>query len=162
MARRLAGVLALVLVLGLAGCTPAPHGGVALHRLPDGTVELLFRPCPGKRVWNVIVRQVNTGADRFAWHIDGVTSSPDIRSVRVFSAPDGWTVAENNLTALEPGVSYVVTATMGSVIQSEVGFTVEDLDGLAAGKVLGRGDTNKPAQLTMDEFATVAAKDCHK
>jgi hypothetical protein len=164
MIRRSAGLVAgLTLVLGLAGCTPAPHGGVALRRTADGTAELLFRPCPGERVWTVIVRQENTGGDRYAWQINAATTSaPDIGSVRVFTAPDGWTTVESNLTSFEPGVSYVVTAYLGSVIASDVMFTVADLDGLAAGKVLGRGDTNKPAQLTMDQFAKVAAKDCPK
>jgi hypothetical protein len=162
-ARRLTALaVALALVLGLAGCTPAPHGGMALRHAADGAVELLLRPCPGKRAWTVIVRQEGTGADRYAWHITGDSASPPIDSVRMFEAPEGWTTDESNLTALEPGVSYVVTAFLGAVIASDVMFTVADLDGLPAGKVLGRGDTNKPAQLTMDEFAKVAAKDCPK
>jgi hypothetical protein len=163
MFRRYAGLVAgLTLVLGLAGCTPAPEGKVALRSTGDGGVELLFRPCSGQRLWSVIVREQNTGADRYAWHIDAPSSAPEISSVRVFETPEGWTLAEDNLTGFEPGVSYVVTAYVGSVIASEVGFTVADLDGLPAGKVLGRGETSKPAQLTMDEFAKVAAKDCPK
>ena len=161
--RRILGFVAgLTLVLGLAGCTPAPEGKVALRSSGDGGVELLFRPCPGQRLWSVIVRQEGTGADRYAWHVDGPSSSPELTSVRVFETPEGWTLAEDNLTGFEPGVSYVVTAFVGSVIASEVMFTVADLDALPAGKVLGRGNTNKPAQLTMDEFAKVAAKDCPK
>jgi hypothetical protein len=110
-------------------------------------------------VWSVIVRQENTGADRYAWHIDGGPSSPEIGSVRVFETPDGWTTAESNLTALEPGVSYVVTVVPG--IGHLVGGRVH---GRRPGRAVrrqgpGQGRTlNKPAQLTMDEFAKVARR----
>jgi hypothetical protein len=134
---------------------------VAVH-LVDGEVELLFAPCPGKRVHDVIVREVGAEAEtERIWHVSGGPDSATITSLRLFEVPDGWVTGAHDLTELDPELSYRILAEADSVEESLVsGVTLDALAALGDDQVLGPGERHAAVAMSRAEFEEKAAEPC--
>ena len=160
--RRLSAAIAVVLAAAvLTGCSPPLYHQVAVH-LVDGEVELLFAPCPGKRVHDVIVREVEDGVDTDrVWHVSGGPDSATVTSLRLFEVPEGWVIGNDSLTELDPDLSYRIRIEADSVEDSRLGgVTLDALAALGDGQVLGPGKGHDAEPMTRAEFEERAAKPC--
>jgi hypothetical protein len=130
--------------------------------LVDGEVELLFAPCPGKRVHDVIVREVGPEAETGrTWHVSGGPDDATVSSLRLFEVPDGWLTGADDLTELDPDLSYRIQIEVDSVEESlVVGVTLDALAALGDDQVFGAGKANEGVPMSRAEFAEVAAEPC--
>ena len=145
----------------LTACSPPLYRQLAVH-LVDGEVELLFAPCPGKRVHDVIVREVGPEEETGRiWHASGGPDSATVTSLRLFEVPDGWITGADDLTELDPELSYRIRAEAGSVEDSPLsGVTLAALLGLGDGEVLGPGDRHEAVAMSRAQFEEKAAQPC--
>jgi hypothetical protein len=160
--RRLAAAVAMLAASALlVGCSPPLYRQVAVH-LVDGEVEFLFSPCPGKRVHDVIVREVGPEAETGrTWHVSGGPDDATVTSLRLFDVPDGWLTGADDLTELDPSLSYRIRAEVDSVEDSlVVGVTLDALAALGDDEVLGPGRANEAVAMPHAEFAEIAAEPC--
>jgi hypothetical protein len=160
MRRRLSLVLVgLLTATVLSGCSPAPSDQVAI-RVVNGEPEFVFAPCPGQRVHDVILNE-ETSEDRRTWHASGGPEFP-VTSVRLFHTPAGWITANDSLTALESGMTYVASVYASDGRQSDLRFiSLAAIEALTDGQVLGRGETaSRATAMSMADFERKAASSC--
>lgn len=160
--RRIAvAVMAVVAVGALTACSPEVYRQLAVH-LVEGEVELLFAPCTGKRVHDVIVREVDSAAEaERIWHVSGGPESATVTSLRLFEVPDGWVVGSDDLTELDPNRSYRIRVEADSVEDSLLaGVTLDAVAALNDGEVLGADKQYNAVAMPRAEFEQIAAKPC--
>jgi hypothetical protein len=163
MASRRLGVLVGVVSAAalLTGCSPPVYRQVAVH-LVDGDVELLFAPCPGKRVHDVIVREVGAESQTEPiWHVSGGPDAATVTSLRLFEVPDGWVTGADDLAELDPDRTYHIRIEADSVEDSVVAeVTLEALSKLGDGEVLAPDERRNAEAMSQAEFEEIAAEPC--
>jgi hypothetical protein len=160
MPRRFGLVLVGVLLATvLSGCSPAPSHQLAL-RVVDGEAELVFAPCPGESVHDVIVSEENV-VDRRIWHVSGGPDA-EVFSVRLFHTPEGWSEGNNTLTELAADRTYEVSVDASDGRKSSLRFiSPADIGALGHGQVLGPGETaSRATPMSMPDFIAKAGSSC--
>lgn len=117
-------------------------------------------PTPSRtpKVTNTITPETETYV--FAWSVK-IEDAPMVSEVPLFTAPAGWTVQKNTLTALQKGSRYIADGKLTGVFNvSPVNFTMEELLDLGPGKVLYGINAPLTTVLTRAEFDEKAAQAC--
>ncbi|MFD0375699.1 hypothetical protein [Streptomyces sp. NPDC127112] len=141
--RRAVATLAVVAITAVAavGCSPAPKALLAVERTDMGGARVLVAPCPeySAQLLSVAGSGGNIGFKRWAIVNDAMGGPLD--SVELFSAPQGWSVAESELSDLKGGRTYTVVldgGVRGMGLDGEVSFTPDRFEALKPGQVLVR------------------------
>lgn len=164
--RRLLALAALlsVTVGALAACSPPPDSRVAAAYLGNGQVEILAYVCDGYEVGLVQVFEVDGGATANVWEAGpppAVSENADEGHLLRFAAldaPDGWDVSDSSLTRFERGVRYSIAFSTIPGEDSEIIFTLEELEQL--GNQVWTGETRNEYAASEQEFVDAASSDC--
>ncbi|MFF2193532.1 hypothetical protein [Streptomyces sp. NPDC058157] len=135
----------VVLVLsGLAACTPAEKSLLAVERADNGATRVLIAPCPGYDADDLSVFLDEDSQGLRSWALTSELNSGSPGQVELFKPLEGWKVYDSTLTELRTPGKYVATVS-GSInsrgLSGRVAFTVADLEHLGKGQVFsGNGD----------------------
>ena len=150
-------MLAAVLLLGgLAACSPEPLPVLGLAVVEDRPVVVLV-PCNGYSEVSVYPRDGDSTGPNLQWRADASSVTEVTELVLLAEPPPGWQGAAA-AGALRPQVQYNLSGASGSGART-VPFTLEDLQGLPAGRVL-TADRNGAKEMDRAEFESQARKSC--
>jgi hypothetical protein len=169
MTSRLAAVaLAVVGLLALSACSPAPQPHLGLHRLHDGTVQMVVYLCPYDGLIGVDIFTDDDGT-LVKWRIaSDVSPAPEDGHAKVvkltaFASRDGWTTEEATLTGLAADRRYSAGATVDGPVVTLGAFTLSDLGKTDDTTVIAGGSSKKPPTvMSIASFEKHAADDCGK
>ncbi|NLT55518.1 MAG: hypothetical protein GXX79_13355 [Actinomycetales bacterium] len=150
-------VLSVVVLVGAAGCTPADKK-VAAVRSVNGHPTLLIAPCAEADIDSISVYPIGSSERRW-WTIDRESGSTP-EAVTLLEVPPGWTARTEDLTRLEPGASYGVSAFGSPRHAASVQFTQEALAGLRPDQVLVGEPPSGWRVVSERAFRAEARKDC--
>ncbi|MFG2292893.1 hypothetical protein [Streptomyces sp. NPDC048603] len=132
-----------------------------MERTETGVVRLLIAPCPDYDVHEVSVLRDEEEGELERWAASSNLSPGSPGEVELFRAPAGWEVYRSTLKDLNRPGTYVADidgAVKGSSLDSEVTFTIKQLQDLKAGKVITGIDGGKVME--RDEFLKPDSKRC--
>jgi hypothetical protein len=152
-------VVLLLAATVLSACSPIPGSQLAIRRA-DGGIEFVFALCRGERVSDFFIRE-RDGENIRKWHASGGPDAPALSSVRLFEPVNGWIMADESLKELEPGVAYDAIMYVGSRRSDIRSVTLEAIESLEDGEVVGRGEHGGTAtQMSDYDFHEAAARSC--
>jgi hypothetical protein len=150
------GTLATLATL-LTACTPAPKPVTALRYVNNRPILLIA--CPTINSGRISL-YVDDDSPSAAWRIDReATDVPLPTEVTLFETPPGWTVSEQSLTTLQPGVGYSV-AMRGRSNSTPIRFTIANLAALRTGQVLVGKPTGPAKAVRESQFRATARNAC--
>ncbi|MEU3404591.1 hypothetical protein ABZ766_11660 [Streptomyces sp. NPDC006670] len=141
--RRAATIVAVgsIVAAMAVGCSPAPKALLAIERTEAGGARVLVAPCPeySAQLISLSSSGGTTGFKR--WSLVNDAMGGPLDSVELFSALQGWSVAEAELSDLKGGREYTVVldgGVKGRGLDGEITFTPDGFEALKAGQVLVR------------------------
>jgi len=167
-------VLAVAVVLGLAGCSPNPAPYLALTMV-DGHPTLLIAECARPVIDNATVAEIDTTASAGPrspeWWVESPLSTPNPNGVRMstvdapaqitfFEKPSGWLVRLDTLQEFRENAEYRVDAGPGNV--GPLQFSLGRLRELAPGKVLAAVGYHEQHVVSEAKFDKAAQKECDR
>lgn len=146
----------------LAGCSPGHWPTLALV-LVDGRPAALVDPCPADRLTLLVVSEVRGGdaSDWPQWHSQGERPLANGETVPLLDDPAGWSTTRADVTELGPDRAYRAQA-WGEQVSLGVGFTLADLNGLAADEVWSTSDGDTGRAMPRQQFERSANADCSR
>ncbi|MER7540927.1 hypothetical protein ABTX77_40130 [Streptomyces sp. NPDC097704] len=151
---------------GVAACSPAPEGILAVEAVDGSTARLLTMTCSEFTAHHFAVNQDDGPDDDLCdWAVTRAFTGPRVDSVQVFKQPDGWKTYRSKLTGFEKGSTYAAMMDGGigrKAVSGKLSFGADQLQTLGKGEVLASDGDGGTAVMGRDDFLKAVDSRCQE